>query len=1715
MAHEWLDGLRKYGIIISRPVMAEAFPDGPAALDPSRIEGLRAAYRQFEAGASSIEDWLWAIANGLIGIENRPLLAFGEEARKHLELLPGMRGLAPPDGLLLSYFEGSLTPRIFIWTVGDGGKRAAKWERTCAEAQRFIRENQRMGVRLGLVTDGLRLRLYHVDLEGEAWMEWDASNWFEEAGRQDEMLGFALMLDKGMLGIGSKDEPRLEVLARQSRRKQGDISSRLGERLRRAVEEMMNKVVNSAVERSRTNQGRIGPLEMVAMNPDGSRLSETATLQALYQAAIRVVMRLVFISYAESRDLLPLDARTYAEGYSLQSLYELLDRNRRAVGTENMRTQCYAWPRILALFSLIYSGCRHNELYLQQYGGELFSPPSPSSPDAVLRALTLFEDRLAMTDADVLELLDYIRRGGVKGAGGIEAGGEAIDFSDLRTEYIGIMYEGFLDFFPKLVHEEDIAYVELKGKGDHAYPLARLEEIATDRARLRDFLKKVREGSKRTDELLEESEAEEEEQAEEEEGEEDEGEVTIETFLAGPRQPTGLEARVHRWATEAAKAARLIRDSASVEEQERAVASLVKNVYGPGKVFLISWKGLRKGSGTYYTRPGLVIPLVRRTLEALVLVDEGTKEPRRPEEIVALEVVDPAMGSGSFLVASANYLAEELYHSWKYHGYMERLANGERLLLPDGRPATGLEEEDIVALSPNGSGEERFEEYLLTRLKRHVIERCIYGVDINPLAVELAKLSLWLETMDPHLPFEFLDHKLKVGNSLVGTWLFEAFDYPIAAWDRYENVKTDETNPLKVALLNQNEWIKKAGKECKEELKKIASGLSSAPLFGIDSSALSRQVKDRFESVHRARERDRARLFDELTRSEDYQRLKRQMDRWCAIWFWPGKDEFREEDVPLPSWFYRTTADEDNVPNYVARQVAQEMHFFHWEVEFPDVFIRENPGFDAAVGNPPWDRVKPESVPFFARHDLLYPTYDKQAALKRAAQMFEQDMKIKGEWIATSLETKNMTYWAKSVRTPFAASLGGGRRKESDWDAHIGRRMGDQEAWYQSDEGGRSSRPFSLQGEGDVNLYKLFAEQGLFLTREKGRMGMVLPGAVYSDHGAKELRKAFLDNYDWEWLFSFENRLKIFPVDSRYIFCCIVLQEGKEAEELRTAFMVHELERWGEEGFFGVRMGKDMIKRFSPWAMMPPAVNDEMDLRIMDKIYSKGRLIGDPERKPRIQYATEFHMTNDSNLFKPREWWERKGFIRDPFGFWINKEGEIGLPLIEGKAIWIFDPFYAEHVSGNRWKYLPWHRKIPNPQYVMSSTDYSKGACIRGAKLGFRDISNSTNERSMISSIGFDFPNGNNIPILYCQSLSDMPDYLNFIEMASLKLDYTVRNRMTGTHLNRFIINELVLNDVPTELKKYFALYQMGLNCPLPIFAAEWSLLRNKYDIQSNWTDNWFWADMERLKRFAALDTALLASPKLDCSEYEHILKIDESNRRGFHRTDRDLVGDDQRWRYCGLVQEVLGSLSNYDVKELQNILMKPKLPEKAIEVRDNTRGVEWRGWQPNDRLSRKADRECIAPGDKDRPSSHIGNTTSGNTQSGLPRYAIHVHRDALISFINTIESQGFNESVQNIYHELWGRVWEIDPEKTDLTWRDCDAYSKCVLSLIKPEGAYDRLLEVISDRKPYRYIYDPDIEAKMDEAEDKAKRKKERKKKSSGRGEGKVSMPTLESYMK
>ncbi|MEM4196464.1 MAG: hypothetical protein QW277_04755, partial [Methanothermobacter sp.] len=150
---------------------------------------------------------------------------------------------------------------------------------------------------------------------------------------------------------------------------------------------------------------------------------------------------------------------------------------------------------------------------------------------------------------------------------------------------------------------------------------------------------------------------------------------------------------------------------------------------------------------------------------------------------------------------------------------------------------------------------------------------------------------------------------------------------------------------------------------------------------------------------------------------------------------------------------------------------------------------------------------------------------------------------------------------------------------------------------------------------------------------------------------------------------------------------------------MKTAFYVEDLQQWENENVSCNIVDTDFIRKFSPEFLLVRAINKDEEAKIMEKLYGRGRLIGDVASKPRIKYTREFDMTTDSKLFPAREKWERKGFIRDPFGFWLNKEGEIGLPLIEGKMIYQFDPFYAAHVTGREWKRMDWHIKCPMPRY--------------------------------------------------------------------------------------------------------------------------------------------------------------------------------------------------------------------------------------------------------------------------------------------------------------------------------------------------------------------------------------------------------------------------------
>ncbi len=245
---------------------------------------------------------------------------------------------------------------------------------------------------------------------------------------------------------------------------------------------------------------------------------------------------------------------------------------------------------------------------------------------------------------------------------------------------------------------------------------------------------------------------------------------------------------------------------------EDDVAAAAKNLFSrvvrPGEWYLVRFGNTRKGSGTFYTPKELAGPTVRRTLQPLAYYD-GTA--RKPEEILALKVCDPACGSGSFLISAVRYLTEALFQSLHQHGRIHDAGNHTKLY------DLGLRKEDLQATDD-------FDDQLRARLRRHVVERCLYGVDLNPLAVELARMSLWIETLDPRLPFGFLDHKLKTGNALVGCWFNRFEDYPAMAWAREGGDKDYEpVNP-------RPSWTKAIGARKSAEVKTQSLFGSSEPI---------------------------------------------------------------------------------------------------------------------------------------------------------------------------------------------------------------------------------------------------------------------------------------------------------------------------------------------------------------------------------------------------------------------------------------------------------------------------------------------------------------------------------------------------------------------------------------------------------------------------------------------------------------------------------------------------------------------------------------------------------------------------------------------------------------------------------------------------------------------------------------------------------------------
>ena len=809
---------------------------------------------------------------------------------------------------------------------------------------------------------------------------------------------------------------------------------------------------------------------------------------------------------------------------------------------------------------------------------------------------------------------------------------------------------------------------------------------------------------------------------------------------------------------------------------------------------LINCEGVRKGSGSFYTCPQLACALAQKTLMPLVFTTDDPNIPRLPDEILALKVCDPACGSASFLLAALRYLTDVLYRSVCYYHCLD----------------------------------EPFQEQSVKKnLRCQIAQQCLYGVDLSSLAVELARICLWIEISDSQFSFAYLDQDIKVGNALIGASSRTYQDYPLLAWMR-EGGDSDHKHGVQYHEKAQARALHAMrDKIIKPELDDQIATRSCYELYPV--------LRDHTLAC--------------------YQELKQIFDEWCAIWFWPI-DQLAH--VPTPA-SYQQRRPATSLTRQIVTKLVADLEFFHWEVEFPAVFQRPAPGFDAILANPPWETTKLCSREFFSVYDPLYCMYGKQEALVAQQSMFQRDHSIEHAWLCHQASFKNMSNWVK-----YSGS---------------------------SDQ----AVPFRYQGSVDLNTYKLFLEKSHYLLRTSGYLGMICPSGIYTDQGTAALRQLFLDHCDWSLLFGFSNRRRIFDIHASYKFVALLIAKGGSTDHLRVTFNREDVLTFEHCEPDLICLPREQIKRFSPFSLTIIEAQGPRDLAILEKLYTNTALLGAQSAQSwRIRYGREFDMTNDASLFSPIELWQQRGYYPDRYGRWIHRDGSQALPVYEGRMIGAFDPVEKGwiHGKGRRalWRDIPWAEKVFEPQYLMSLTTYQarENAC-QGNKIGFMDISSATNVRSMYATFIAGLPCGNVVPTLQPAN-SDIISILALIaNLNSYSYDYLVRCRLGGLHLNYFVIAETPLLPPAILCPTMCAQLAARLNLIMPCFAPQWLELRSLYPAlgQQHWYQLWAVTEHERLRLRCILDALIADLYALEYSDLSWILRHDPHNPKGFWRVDK------------------------------------------------------------------------------------------------------------------------------------------------------------------------------------------------------------------------------------
>ncbi|MFH8633388.1 Eco57I restriction-modification methylase domain-containing protein [Streptomyces lydicus] len=886
---EWLRLLRPDGPFVGLPVLTEVLPQGLDTVPSDSRARIGQAWEEVQEDPSLLgHSWERLILGELLGWTPglREGAALPESLRAGANtpdaVLMGPNGTASPDGP---------TARVLFFRTGWGESLTRAKGTVPSLVDRAADLARWREVPLALLTNGREWALVHArPKEPTTLAVFDADLWLEEPLL---LRSFASLLHARRAALPPQDAQgrhttSLAALFARTAEQQSDVTDTLGKQVREAVSLLV-------AELSRLDRESAGTL---LAGVEGKQV---------YDSALTVMMRLVFLLYAEEQRLLPAEDRLYADSYAVGPLHAALQADRSLHGGEIGDRQAAAWPRLLAVFAAIHGGCRHAELWIPAYGGSLFDPARfPWLASAKVTDRVVYE---------ILTALLTLRRK--------STAREALSYKGLDVEQIGHVYEGLLEYSCERAYEPHLGMI---GKYEVVLELTRLEEWAAAGVLERELIEATGATPLQIRRALAPSGT---------------GVVTADLDAACDNDED-LASRV-------APFARLLRDDLRG-----------RPMVFPAKSVVMVRSGNRRNTGTHYTPKSLAEEIVEHTLAPLCFTpgpaegaERGVWRAKKADELLKLRVLDPAMGSGAFLVSACRYLADRVVEAW----------------LRDGLPH---------AIRRDVGEDDRDE--LLRIARRLVTDRCLYGVDRDPMAVELAKLSLWLVTLAKGRPFSFLDHALRSGDSLVGVIDVEqvkafhlnsgarqlspevarALDVTESllsqAADLRQEIEATPVNDIRVVHA-KSEKLRKA-EALAEKLRLAADAVVGAALA---AEGISDEEAEDLTGEAKTGGKRGAAVFRDAKEDAKARAYRNRLESVAGLIVTALEEDTAEEGTTRENTGSETAGSKAAaqaramVEGWLRGSRAAAVRPLHWPLEFPEVMgVGRSTGFDAIVGNPPF-----------------------------------------------------------------------------------------------------------------------------------------------------------------------------------------------------------------------------------------------------------------------------------------------------------------------------------------------------------------------------------------------------------------------------------------------------------------------------------------------------------------------------------------------------------------------------------------------------------------------------------------------------------------------------------------------------------------------------------------------------------------------------------------